>query len=80
MPMEKITEVLETTRFEISERINYIEKTLTDKLADYCKERAAAMPHVNAQRISKAMAEISKLYRYPYAEELFANIRIKAVH
>lgn len=80
MPMEKITEVLETTRFEISERINFIEKTLTDRLAEYCKERGAAMPHVNTQRIGKAIAEISKLYRYPYAEELFEIIRIKAVH
>ena len=80
MPMEKLVEVLETSRFVISERINYIEKTLTDRLADYCRERGAAMPPVNTQRIGKALAELSKLYRYPYAEELFANIRIKAVH
>ena len=63
-----------------AERINFIEKTLTDRLAEYCKERGAAMPHVNTQRIGKAIAEISKLYRYPYAEELFEIIRIKAVH
>jgi len=80
LPMEKIKEVLEVDQFTISDRINFIEKTLTDNLAKYCKERNAAMPPVNTVRINKALSELSKLYKYPYVNELFENIKIKAAH
>lgn len=58
----------------LKNRIAYIEKVLSDNLREYCKERHCAMTNVNSQRIRTALFELSKLYKYPYRDELYANI------
>ena len=58
----------------LKNRIAYIEKILSDNLREYCKERRCAMINVSSQRIRTALFELSKLYKYPYKDDLYANI------
>lgn len=61
----------------LKNRITFIEKSLAAEIHDYCKENKYMMVSVNSQKIRTALFELSKLYKYPYMEELFQNIAVK---
>lgn len=80
LPMEKLVDILHLDALKIKKRIGYIEKTLNRQMRTYCKDRGYSMPYVDSQKILRGLSELGKLYRYPDAEKLFNQIRIKAIH
>lgn len=80
LPMEKMVDILHLDTLTIKKRIGYIEKTLNQQMRMYCKDRGYSMPYVDSQKILRALAELGKMYRYPDAEKIFNQIRIKAIH
>lgn len=78
--VEELADMLFEEKSTITKRVEYIEKTLAVKMQEYCMKKKIAKVVINTQKIRTAMIELQKLYRYPYAEALFENIRIKAVH
>lgn len=80
LPMEKMVDILQMDTLKIKKRIAFIEKTLNRQMREYCKDRGYSMPYVDSHKILRALAELGKLYRYPDAEKLFNQIRIKAIH
>lgn len=77
---EEIADKLMVEKHVITRRMEYIEKTLAVQMQDFCKKNNIAKKTVTTQRICNALYELQKLYRYPYAEALYNNIRIKAIH
>lgn len=80
LPMEKLKDILNMDASKIKTRTKYIEKVLNGQMQMYCKERGYSMKNVDSQKILRALAELSKLYRYQDAENTFNQIRIKAIH
>lgn len=78
--VEEVADMLMLEKSVIAKRMEYIEKTLAIKMEEYCKENKIAKKPITAQKIRSALFEMQKLYRYPYAEVLFNNVRIKAIH
>lgn len=80
LPMEKLVDILHMDALKIKKRIGYIEKVLNQQMRMYCKDRGYSMPYVDSQKILRALAELGKMYRYPEAEKIFNQIRIRAIH
>jgi len=77
LPVEVLRDELLITEIALKNRITYIEKTLSQQMHGYCKDRGYQMKPVNSQRMRTALYELAKLYKYPYGEALFNNIRTK---
>ena len=77
LPMEKLVDILNVDSETIRSRITYIEKTLAHQMHSYCKKKGYSKRVFNPQKIKVAMVGLYKLYKYPYPDELFANIQAK---
>lgn len=75
--METIRDELLITDIALNNRTTYIEKILGQQMHGYCKDRGYQMKPVSPQRIRTALYELAKLYKYPYGEALYNNIRMK---
>lgn len=77
LPVDVLKEELLITEIALKNRITYIEKILNQQMHGYCKDRGYQMKPVNSQRIRTALYDLAKLYKYPYGEALYNNIRMK---
>ncbi len=78
LPMESMEELFMVDSFVINKRITYIEKNLSQYMSSFCKEHRYQIKKVSSQRIRSALIELASMYKYPYADALFENVRVKS--
>ena len=77
MSMDKMEEIFMIDSKMINNRITYIEKSLAEMMGQFCKEHRYTTKNINSQRIRTALIELASLYKYPYEDALFENVKRK---
>ncbi len=74
LPMEVIIDSTDVDKSLIKRRCQFVERTCSFKVQDFCKANRLGMREVNSQRVRQVLKEMAGYYKYPSTEEVIVQV------